>query len=433
MSIGLVTVLLFGGLLFLLAIGVPVVFALGCISVIIAFLLGGSTELYVVATTTCREITDPALITIPLFLLMGNFLVHSGISDRLFRALNHWLSGLRGGLAIVSIGVCVALAMCGGFGPGVLTMGLIAVPAMLKRSYDRSLALGCVMAGGVLGCIIPPSIIMIIFAYIARVSVGRLFFGGAVPGFVCAFFYVLYVLIRGYLQPHLAPRSAEKTTWRLRWTSLKDIIFPSLLIILVLGSIFFGIATPTEAAGVGAFGSFLICIIYGRLTRRVIIDSCLDTMKISGMALWILVAATLFGVVYTSAGAQGMVMEIVEKVPVNRWIVLGTMQIILLLFGMFMDDFAVITICAPIFMPIAIFLGFDPIWFSIVFILNMQVAYLTPPFGWSLILMKGVAPPEVTTRDIWQSVPPFVAIQLLVLVLTMIFPLLALWLPDKMF
>lgn len=433
MSIGLVTVLLFGGLLFLLAIGVPVIFALGCISVIIAFLLGGSNELYLVATTTYREITDPALITIPLFLLMGSFLVHSGISDRLFRALNHWLSGLRGGLAIVSIGVCVALAMCGGFGPGVLTMGLIAVPAMLKRSYDRSLALGCVMAGGVLGCIIPPSIIMIVFAYIARVSVGRLFFGGAVPGFVCALFYVLYVLIRSYLQPHLAPRSAEKTTWRLRWTSLKDIILPSLLIILVLGSIFFGIATPTEAAGVGAFGSFLICIIYGRLTRRVIIDSCLETMKISGMALWILVAATLFGVVYTSAGAQDMVMEIVEKVPVNRWIILGTMQIMLLLFGMFMDDFAVITICAPIFMPIAIFLGFDPIWFSIVFILNMQVAYLTPPFGWALILMKGVAPSEVTTRDIWQSAPPFVAMQLLVLVIAMIFPKIALWLPGKMF
>lgn len=433
MSIGLVTALLFGGLLFLLAMGVSVVFALGCISVLISFLIGGANELFIVATTTYREITDPSLITIPLFLLMGNFLVHSGISDRLFRALNHWLSGLRGGLAVVSIGVCVALAMCGGFGPGVLTMGLIAVPAMLKRSYDKSLSLGCVMAGGVLGCIIPPSIIMIVFAYIARVSVGRLFFGGAVPGFLCAFFYVLYILIRGYFQPHIAPKAAEKATWSLRLSSLKDIILPSLLIVMVLGSIFFGMATPTEAAGVGAFGSFLICIIYGRLTGKVIIDSCLETMKISGMALWILVAATLFGVVYTSAGAQGMVMEIVEKVPVNRWVILATMQVILLLFGMFMDDYAVITICAPIFVPIAALLEFNPIWFSIVFILNMQVAYLTPPFGWSLILMKGVAPPEVSTRDIWQSVPPFVGIQLLVLVLTMIFPQLALWLPNKMF
>jgi len=175
MSIELVTVLLFSGLLFLLAIGVPVVFALGGISVVILFLIGGVNDLFIVATTTYRQITDPGLITIPLFLLMGNFLIHSGISDRLFKALNYWLSGVRGGLAIVSVGVCVALAMCGGFGPGILTMGLIAVPAMLKHGYDKSLALGCVMAGGVLGEIIPPSIIMIIFAYISRISIGRIF------------------------------------------------------------------------------------------------------------------------------------------------------------------------------------------------------------------------------------------------------------------
>jgi TRAP-type mannitol/chloroaromatic compound transport system permease large subunit len=155
-------------------------------------------------------------------------------------------------------------------------------------------------------------------------------------------------------------------------------------------------------------------------------------MKISGMALWILVTATLFGVVYTSAGAQDMVMELIEGLTVNRWLILATMQIILLLFGMFMDDYAVLTICAPIFIPIAVFLGFDSTWFAIIFVLNMQVAYLTPPFGWALILMKGVAPPEVHTKDIWQSVPPFVAIQLIVLLLTMLFPQLALWLPAKM-
>ena len=336
-------------------------------------------------------------------------------------------------MAVVSIGVCVALAMCGGFGPGVLTMGLIAVPAMLKQSYDKGIALGSVMAGGVLGCIIPPSIIMIVFAYIARVSVGRLFFGGAIPGFICAFFYVVYVLLRSYLQPHLAPKSAEIITWKIRITSLKDILIPSVLVITVLGSIFRGAATPTEAAGVGAFGAFLICILYRKLTWEVIMKSCRETMKISGMALWILVAATIFGVVYTSAGAQDMVMELIETVEVNRWIILVIMQFILLIFGMFMDDYAVITICAPIFVPVAKILGFDPIWFSIIFILNMQVAYLTPPFGWSLILMKGVAPQEVTTRDIWQSVPPFVGIQLLVLILAMIFPQLALWLPGKMF
>jgi tripartite ATP-independent transporter DctM subunit len=432
MSIELTTVLLFGGLIFLLAMGVPVVFALGGISVLITYLLDGTNGLYVVATTAYREITDPGLITIPLFLLMGNFLIHSGISDRLFKALNIWLSGLKGGLAIVSVGVCVALAMCGGFGPGILTMGLIAVPAMLKLHYNKSLALGCVMAGGVLGEIIPPSIIMIIFAYISRISIGKIFFGGAIPGFITAFLYILYISIRCHIQPELAPMAAGQKREKASWKSLKDIILPSLLVVLVLGSIFLGIATPTEAAGVGAFGSFMVCVIYRRLNFKVITDSCLETMKISGLALWILVTATLFGVVYTSAGAQDMVMDIVQKLPVNRWLILFAMQLILLVFGMFMDDYAVLTICAPIFIPIAVYLGFDSTWFAIIFVLNMQVAYLTPPFGWALILMKGVAPPEIHTKDIWQAVPPFVAIQLLVLLLTMLFPQLALWLPAKM-
>ena len=260
----------------------------------------------------------------------------------------------------------------------------------------------------------------------------RFFSAGPYPGFITASLYIIYITVRCYLQPELAPRTDEEATWKARLVSLKDIVLPAMLVVLVLGSIFLGIATPTEAAGVGAFGSFVICIIYGRLTWKVITDSCMETMKISGMALWILVTATLFGVVYTSAGAQEMVMELVEDLTVNRWLILVTMQVILLIFGMFMDDYAVLTICAPIFIPIAVLLGFDPTWFSIVFILNMQVAYLTPPFGWAFILMKGVAPPEVHTKDIWRSIPPFVAIQLLVLLLTMLFPQLALWLPEKM-
>lgn len=432
MSTELVTIILFGGMLLLLALGVRVTFALGGISVLVLFLIGGPEDLYIVATTTYRQITDPTLITIPLFLLMGNFLLHSGISDRLFKALGYWLSGLRGGLAVVSVGVCVALAMCGGFGPGILSMGLIAVPAMIDHRYNKKLALGCVMAGGVLGEIIPPSIIMIVFAYISRQSIGMLFFGGAVPGFITAFLYIFYILVRCHLQPELAPRIKEDVTWGLRWTSLKEIVLPSLLVVLVLGSIFRGIATPTEAAGVGAMGAFVICIIYRQLSWKVLQDSCRETLTISGMALWILVAATLLGVVYTSAGAQDLVMEIVEGMPVNRWFILAVMQIILLIFGAFMDDYAVVTICAPIFLPIAVSLGFDPIWFSIIFILNMQAAYLTPPFGWALILMRGVAPPSVQTNDIWRAVPPFVCIQILVLIVTMIFPQIALWLPGKM-
>jgi tripartite ATP-independent transporter DctM subunit len=433
MEIGSITAILFGGLLFLLLLGVPVLFALGFISVITAFLVGGAADLYVVAATTYRQITDTSLITIPLFVLMGNFLVHSGIGSRLFAALNLWISGLRGSLALVSIAVCVALAMCGGFGPGILTMGIIAVPAMLEQRYDKSLALGSVMAGGVLGEIIPPSIIMIIFAYISRLSIGKLFFAGVVPGLITAGLYMIYVIVRCYLKPDLAPKVEGDVSWAARVKSLKDIVLPGSLVIVVLGSIVLGIATPTEAAGVGAMGACIICLVYRQLTWKVVTDACLETLKTSGMALWILVAATLFGVVYTTAGAQSMVIDLVGNLEVNRWLILLAMQVILLLFGAFMDDYAVVTICAPIFVPIAVTLGFDPIWFAILFILNMQVAYLTPPFGWALILMKGVAPPTVSTRDVWKSVPPFVLIQLLVLALVMAFPQIALWMPERFF
>jgi tripartite ATP-independent transporter DctM subunit len=333
---------------------------------------------------------------------------------------------------MVTVVVCVALDMCTGFGPGLLTMGLIAVPAMLKRGYDKSLALGTVLAGGA-GDILPPSIIMIIFAYINRISIGKLFFAGAIPGFMLAGLYIVYIGTRCYLQPRLAPKVAEVVTWKMRGASLREVILPVLLVVMVLGGIFLGIATPTEAAGVGALGAFLCVLIYRRFSWKMLVTSCMETLKISSMALWILITATLFGVFYTSAGAQSLVMEIVAGLPVNRWVILIGMEVILLILGAFMDDYAIVTICSPIFLPIAVSLGFDPLWFSIVFLLNMQIAYLTPPFGWSLFLMKGVTPKEITTADIWRSVPPFIGIQLLVLVLTMILPQIALWLPDKMF
>jgi tripartite ATP-independent transporter DctM subunit len=433
MSIELITILLFGGLLLLLAVGIPVTFALGTITIVLTYFIEGSDSLYTVATTTYQQITSPTLMTIPLFLVMGNFLVQSGISERMYNGLNYWLSGVRGGLAIVSIGVCVSLAMCGGFGPGILTMGLVAVPAMLKHGYSKSIALGSVMAGGVLGEIIPPAIIMIIFAFIARVSIGKLFFGGFVPGIILATLYVLYIILVGIVNPKALPMTTEVVTWQMRFNAVKEIFLPAMLVVLVLGSIFMGIATPTEAAGVGALGAIVICAIHKKLTLSVIKESCNVTLKITGMALWILIPATLFGVFYASVGAQDMIIEFIESLEVNRYFILIAMQVILMMFGMFMDDYAVVTICAPIMLPIARLLGFDTIWFSVLFILNMQMAYLTPPFGWALIMMKGVAPANITTRDIWRAVPPFVLIQFVVLVMVMVFPGIATWLPSKVF
>ncbi|MFV0439343.1 MAG: TRAP transporter large permease subunit [Desulfopila sp.] len=433
MSIELITVTLFGSLLVLLILGIPVTFALGGLTVVFMFLLDGPAALYTVATTTYQQITNTTLMTIPLFLIMGNFLVKSGISEGMYKGLSYWLSEVRGGLAIVSIGVCVALAMCGGFGPGILTMGLVAVPAMLKHNYSKSAALGSVMAGGVLGEIIPPAIIMIIFAFIGRISIGKLFFGGMVPGFLLAFMYIAYIILLGILKPESLPKIKEEVTWGMRFAALREIFLPAMLVVLVLGSIFLGIATPTEAAGVGALGAMMICALHGKLTVGVVRESCMETLKITGMALWILIPATLFGVFYSSAGAQDMLMDFIDSLEVSRWVVLICMQLILMIFGMFMDDYAVVTICAPIMLPIAQMLGFDPIWFSILFILNMQIAYLSPPFGWALIMMKGVAPASISTKDIWRSVPPFLLMQFLMLVVVMLFPELATWLPNKVF
>lgn len=431
MSIELLTFLLFFGMICLLMLGIPICLALGGYTILLIYFTQGSAALMTCVTTAYQQVTSQALITIPLFLLMGNFLVNSGISERLFSAMNYWVSGIRGGLALVALAVCVALAMTGGFGPGILTMGLVATPAMLKANYSKGIALGSVMAGGVLGEIIPPSIIMIILGFLTRISIGKIFMAGFIPGFILAGCYAVYVLMVGWLHPEKLPKLEEKVTWSMRIKGLKEIVLPASLIGMVLGSIFLGMATPTEAAGFGAFGAMLICLAYRRLTWEVIRSSCIETLKITGLALWILIPATLFGVFYTSAGAQRMIMEMVQSWEVNRWWVLIGMQIILLILGAFMDDFAIATICAPIFFPIIKVLGFDPLWFAVIFVLNMQVAYLSPPFGWALILMKGVAPPSIRTSDIWRAVPPWVLMQLLVLIMVLLFPELATWLPSK--
>ncbi|MCK4991546.1 MAG: TRAP transporter large permease subunit, partial [Bacteroidales bacterium] len=296
---------------------------------------------------------------------------------------------------------------------------------------DKSLALGSVMAGGVLGEIIPPSIIMIIFAYINKLSIARLFLGGIGPGLLTAVLFAIYILLRCYLQPHLAPVSAEQVTWKTRLISLREILPPVFLIIAVLGSILTGLATPVEASSIGAIGTLVICIVYRRFTWKGLADACRENLKITCMVMWIMIGANMFRVLLTGAGVQEMLLDLVNGMEVNRWFIIIAMQILLIIFGMVMDDFALVVICSPIFLPIVVALGFDPLWFAIIFILNMQMALLTPPFGWALILMRGLAPPGVNTKDIWMSVPPFAAVQLLMLIITMLFPPLATWLPGK--
>jgi len=435
MSIGLVTMLLFGSLFFLLALGMPVAFALGSVVAIFAYLLWGVEALYIIPTQVLGEMSSPILIAVPLFVLMAHVLQRSGIADDLYETMYLWMGGLRGGLAMgtVLIGTVFA-AMTGGTTPGTLTMGLIALPAMLKRNYNKTIAVGCISAGGVLGIVIPPSVIMILFATLTKLSVGWLFFGGVVPGFLIAGMHVTYIGIRSFLQPHLGPAipHEERASLREKLTSIKSVALPISLIILVLGSIYTGAATPTEAASIGALGAFVCAVIHHRFTKRMVFEAIRGTLKLTGMIMWILAGATCFNALYIGLGGQRLIIEIISGLGVNPWVILIGMQLSLFFFGMIMDDYAIVMLCGPIFTPIIIALGFDPHWFGILFVLNMQMAYLTPPFGYNLFLMKGIVPKGITMGDIYRSIVPFVIIQALGLALVMIFPQLALWLPSMM-
>lgn len=435
MNVELVTLLLFGSLFLLLTAGMPVAFALGGVTAVFAVLLWGPEALYIIPTQIYGLMLSPILMAIPLFLLMAHMLQHSGIADDLYSVIHQWMGGLRGGLAMGTVLICtVFAAMSGISGAATITMGMIALPAMLKRNYDKHIAVGCITAGGVLGIIIPPSVIMILYALITRVSVGRMFFGGVIPGLIIASMYIAYIGIRSALQPRLCPAlpPEERGNLRQKIIALKSVVLPISLVILVLGSIYTGAATPTEASAVGAMGAFVCAAIHRRLSWRVVGLTIRGTLKLTGMVMWIVAAATAFNALYMGLGAQKMIIEIVSGLPVSPWAILIGMQLSLFFFGMIMDDYAIVMLCAPIYAPIIATLGFDPIWFGILFILNMQMAYLTPPYGFNLFYMKGIVPKGITMGDIYRSIVPFVVMQGIGLALVMTFPQLALFLPNMM-
>ena len=434
-DVGLMTLLLFGTLFLLLAVGMPVAFALAGVTVVYGYILLGPKAFYILTTQVYGSMLNAILLAIPLFFLMAHVLQHSGMADELYGAVHQWLGGLKGGLAMGTVIICTLFAAMSGIsGAATVAMGLIALPAMLKRNYDKRIAVGCIAAGGVLGILIPPSVIMILYAMISRESVGGMFFGGVIPGLVLSGLFIIYIGIRSTLQPNLGPPvpPEERVSLKQRIISLKSVVLPIALVVLVLGSIYSGAATPTEAVGVGAVGAFVCAIIYRRLNWRVLIDIIRGTFKVTGMVMWIVAAAAAFTGLYIALGAQALIIEVVTGLPVNPWAILIGIQVVLFLFGMFMDDFAIVMLCAPIFVPIVRALGFDTLWFGILFIVNMQMAFLTPPFGYNLFYLRGVAPKEVTMGDIYRSIIPFVGLQALGLALVMIFPKLALWLPSMM-
>lgn len=432
MSLELITALYFIVLFAVLFMGLPVAFGLGGTAVLFAMIFEPR-SLLAVPSAFYYTPWNSILVTVPLFLFMGSLIRYSGIAEAAYDAVYKLIGHIHGGLAIGTVQVCTIFAAVTGITPpATITMGQIAYPSMMKYKYDRSIAIGAIAAGGALGALIPPSVPFIFYGLLAKVSIGDLFLAGVVPGLMLALFYSVYIGVRCWLQPHIGPALPADIRFSTREKAQALVsIWPfAVLIAIVLGVIWGGIATPAEAAAFGAAGAFFINLVYGRLTWFVLRDSLVTTLKLTGMGLWILIGANVYLNIFNTLGSQDLLTELVLSMPGGTMGILVMMMLIILLLGMVMDDWAIIMLCTPLFIPIIDQLGVDKLWFGALFIVNIQIAYLTPPFGFVLFWMKGVLPRDVSMGDIYGSVGPFVLLQLMGLTLIFLFPEIALWLPN---
>ncbi len=436
MSIEILTLLFFGSLLIFLLLGLPLTFVLGGVSIVFLYFTSDIGMMYMIAMQAWNAMNKFVLVAIPLFIFMAMILEKSGTAEDLYEMMYVWFGSLRGGLAIGTVGICAIFsAMCGISGAAVVSMGAIALPSMLKYKYDKLIAVGCINSGGGWGILIPPSIIMILYAIITGESVGRLFAGGVFPGLLLFVLVSLYIGIRCYFQPHLGPPipPEERGDWGRRLRTLKAVILPSMIVVMVLGSIVFGIATPTEAAGVGVLGALISGLVYRQLNISLLGAAALRTFRLTGMIVWILFGAYCFTAAYHGMGAPKLIEDLMAYIPGGPWGTIIFMQAIIFLLAMVLDPAGIMMICVPIFVPVVESMGFDPIWFGILFIINMEIGYMTPPFGFNLFYMKGIVPPSITMIDIYRSVIPFTIVEIVGLVIVMVFPQIVLWLPNKLF
>ena len=432
MSIELITFLYFVTLFLGLFLGLPVALGLGGTAVIFAAIYEPR-SLLAIPSAFFYTPWNQVLVTVPLFLFMGSLIRFSGIAEAAYDAVYKLIGHIHGGLAMGTVVVCTIFAAITGITPpATITMGQIAYPSMMKYKYKKAIAIGSIGSGGALGALIPPSVPFIFYGLLAKVSIGGLFLGGVLPGLMLAFFYITYIGIRCKLQPHIGPAIPDDEQFSVgeKMRALLNIWPFLVLIFMVLGAIWGGIATPSEAAAFGATGALLINIIYRKLTWQVLKNALETTIKLSGMGFWILIGANIYLNIFNSLGCQELVTSMVLGMPGGETGILLMMMFIVLLLGMVMDDWAIIMLCTPLYVPIINELGVDKLWFGVLFIVNIQVAYLTPPFGFVLFWIKSVMPPDVTMGDIYRSVGPFILLQLLGLALIFIFPQIGTWLPS---
>ncbi len=448
-SIGWLTVLMFGSLGVLLMAGLPLSFVTGGLACVFLFVFGDAAMLNILPSRIFPLMTDYQLSAIPLFIFMASMLERAGLIEELFDMVYKLLGGLRGGLAISTIIASTILAaMCGVIGATEVTMGMIALPAMMKRQYHPTIACGSILAGGTLGILIPPSILAILFAVVAQQSVGELFIGAVFPGLILSGLYIAYVAVRTSLRPELGPAIPveERVDWREKVRLLRNMFAPLLLVVLVLGVIFAGIATPVEAAGIGTFGAVVVAALHRRLSWLSLREAALTTLKVTGMVLWIIFGATLFVGFYVVNGGQAFVNEALVGTGLGPYGILVVMMVVLVVLGMFLDWVGILLLAVPIFVPLMRSMTFDglfglpgvapdelALWFGVVYMVNMQMSFLSPPFGYALFYLKSVAPPEITMAQIYRSSIPFLCLQATGLAICIIFPEVVLWLPRLVY
>jgi tripartite ATP-independent transporter DctM subunit len=435
LGIGWGSALMLFMLLALLMTGKPLAFVTLAVATVFTCFWVGPNALPLITSRIYGFTTSYVFVAVPMFVLMASILDRSGIAKDLFNAMNLIGGRLRGGVAIQTVVVAVFLAaMCGIIGGEIVLLGMLALPQMLRLGYDRSLAIGTVCAGGALGTMMPPSIVLIIYGMITNVSIGDLFTASFVPALMLGSFYVAYILIRARLNPSLAPvvdSEAADQPLSEKLKALKGIILPIIVAILVLGSIYAGIASVTEASGVGVFGIILSTWLRRELSWKLLKESATQTMETCGMIIWIGIGASALVGVYSLMGGIHFVENLIITLGGGSPIaVLLIMMGILLVLGMFLDWVGVALLTMPIFVPIITKLGFDPVWFGVVFCMNMQVSFLTPPFGPAAFYLKSVTPPDISLGDIFRSLVPFIGLQLLALGLLIAFPEIAMWWQD---
>lgn len=418
--------------------GFPLGFVLGGIAVAFGLVFWGPHIMLLFVSRAYGMMSSYLLVAVPLFVIMGYFMEQSGIAERLYDGLHHLAGPVNGGLAIATILVCTLFAACTGIiGASVVAMGLLALPMMLKYGYSKELATGTVCAGGDLGIFIPPSIMLVIFGSYTNLSVGKLFMGAFIPGFMLSALYIGYIAVYCAIKPKMGPamspeeRAMTPIGIRIRKT-VTGVIPPVVLILLVLGTIFAGIATPTEAAAVGAFAALMMGVGYREITIDKLKKAAYGTLKTTAMVLMIMLGASCFTAVFLGLGGGEVVTNALVGTGLGKFGLLAVMLFIVFILGMFIDWIGILLICIPVFMPIADTLGFDPIWFAIIICLDLQMSFITPPYAGATFYLKGIAPPGVELVHMYKGVVPYLILIGVCIFFCVLFPDLVLWLPRMM-